>query len=348
MKLRTTCFLALLCGGLATDVSAQEWAQKMFKELSHDFGTVARGADTVYKFEITNLYKQPMNIVGVRTSCGCTTPTIENNVFKTHDKAYIVARFNTHSHLGEKSATLTVTFGAPYPAEVQLRVRGNIRGDVQFTPGAVEFGEIDEGQPSQKQVDVSYTGRESWEIIDVTNDNDNFEVELREVARGFGQVRYQLLVRLKGDLPVGYLKDQLTIVTNDGRPQHQRIPLYVGGQVRPEFSVLPENLVLGEVQPGEEVVKKLVVRGRQPFKIVDVVCGDDAFEFKTDPTAKTLHFVEVRFRAGAAGTMKTPIRIITDRGNNRGATCVASAVVADPAASDEVRETAKPVVDERR
>ena len=231
---------------------------------------------------------------------------------------------------------------------MQLRVQGNIRGDVQFTPGAVEFGEVDEGQPSEKRIDVSYTGRESWEIIDVTNDNDNFEVELQEMARGYGQVRYQLLVRLKGDLPAGYIKDQLTIVTNDGRREHQRIPLYVGGQVRPEFSVLPTNLVLGEVKPGDEIVKKLVVRGRQPFKIVDVECGNDAFEFKTDPTAKTLHFVEVKFRAGATGTMKTPIRITTDRGNNRGATCVASAIVADPAAGDSVRETAKPVVEERR
>lgn len=347
---KTACLAAIFSSCLASNLSAQEWAQKMFKELSHDFGTVARGADTVYRFELTNLYKQTMNVVGVRTSCGCTTPTIENNVIKTHEKAYIVAKFNTHSHVGQKGATLTVTFGAPYPAEVQLRVHGNIRGDVVFTPGAIEFGEVDEGQSRAQEIDVSYAGRDSWEIIDVTNDNDNFEVELKETARGAGRVAYKLLVRLNGDLPVGYLKDQLTIVTNDGRTDHQRIPLYIGGRVRPEFSVTPENLVLGQVKAGEQVVRRIVVRGKQPFKIIDVDCGDECFEFKTDPTAKSLHFVEVRFRADKAGELRAPIRIITDRGNNRGATCVASAIVAKlPAAEDDVaRQTAKPVVEGRR
>ena len=133
---------------------AQEWAEKMFSKLDHDFGTVARGADTVYRFEITNLYKQDMHITGVRSSCGCTSPTIENPIIKTHEKAYIVARFNTRTHVGQKGATLTVTFGAPYSAEVQLHVHGNIRSDVVFNPGAIEFGEVNEGEPKEQKVTV--------------------------------------------------------------------------------------------------------------------------------------------------------------------------------------------------
>lgn len=351
MKSKIVVSFALLLTSLSGGADAQEWAQKMFNKLNHDFGAVARGADTVYKFEVTNLYKQTMNIVGVRTSCGCTTPTIENNTIETHGKAYIVCRFNTHlNHVGQKGATVTVTFGAPYPAEVQLRVSGYIRGDVVFTPGAVEFGEVDEGQGRTQEIDVTYAGRETWEIIDVTNDNSNFEVELKETGRGRGRVGYKLLVRLNEDLPVGYVKDQLTIVTNDHRAEHQRIPLFVAGKIRPEFSVTPENLVLGKIKPGEVVTRRIVVRGKEPFKIVDVDCGDDCFEFKTDPAAKSLHFVEVKFRAAAAGEMRTPIRIITDRGNNRGATCMVSAIVAGPADGDKdvVRETAKPVLGDRR
>src|SRR5262245_45815601 len=68
-------------------VSAQEWAEKMFNKTDHDFGTVARGADTVYRFEITNIYKQDMHVTGVRSSCGCTSPTVENPIVKTHEKA---------------------------------------------------------------------------------------------------------------------------------------------------------------------------------------------------------------------------------------------------------------------
>jgi hypothetical protein len=324
----------------------------MFPVKDHNFGTVARGADTVYKFEIVNPYKQDMILTGVRSSCGCTSPTLETAdgkppengqiVLKSHEKAYVVARFNTRTHIGQKGATLTVSLGGQYGGEVQLHVSGNIRSDIVFNPGAIEFGEVSEGEMKEVRVSVNYAGRSDWEIVDVTNDNDHFEVELLEANRTGGKVTYDLIVRLKNNLPAGTVKDQLTVVTNDSRAENQRIPLIVSGNVRSEFSVTPAQLVLGEMEPGAQVTKKIVVRGKEPFKIVDVDCGEDCFEFKKDSDeAKKIHIVDVTFRAGEApGKLQTPIRIVTDR-DNRGATCVASATVVPAApAATPVGETA--------
>jgi hypothetical protein len=323
-------------GLAAATAHGQTWADKMFNTLDHDFTTVARGADTVYRFEVTNLYKQDMILMGVRSSCGCTSPSIESApgvpadsvTLKTHEKAYIAARFNTRTHVGQKGATLTVTFGGSYPAEVQLHVHGYIRSDIVFNPGSIEFGEVNEGEPKDQRVQVMYAGRGDWQITDVTNDNDNFEVELQEAERTAGKVTYNLLVRLKPNVPAGFVKDQLTVITNDSRPENQRIPLIVSGHVRPEFSVQPSMLVLGELPPGAHVTRKIVVRGKDPFKIMDVDCGEDCFDFKKDnDEAKKVHFVEVTFKAGEhPAKIETPIRIKTDR-ENRGASLVASATV---------------------
>lgn len=321
-------------------LQAQEWAEKMFNTLEHDFGTVARGADTVYRFEITNLYKQPMNILGVRSSCGCTSPTIENNTIKTYEKAYLVAKFNTHRFTGLHGATLTVSFGAPFPAEVQVRVHGNIRGDVVFTPGAVEFGKVDEGEIREQQINVSYAGRADWKVIDVTNDNDYFEVEMEELPRTRDKASYNLLIRLKDSVPVGFIKDQLTIVTNDRRSDSQRIPLFVGGHVVPEISVTPETLVLGNVKAGEPVTKKVVVRGKKPFKILDVNCGDNCFNFNTDEESKTLHLVEITYRPGdQPGPVKVPVTITTDRPNRKAGLTVSAQVIAEPTDPPSQAET---------
>ncbi|RIK70457.1 MAG: hypothetical protein DCC67_20725, partial [Planctomycetota bacterium] len=333
----------LMVLGWAPLTGAQEWAEKMFKKLDHDFGAVARGADTVYKFEVVNIYKQDMTLSGVRSSCGCTSPSLEGPngpvpegasvTLKSHEKAYVVARYNTRTHVGQKGATLTVTFGPPYTAEVQLRVHGLIRGDIVFSPGAVEFGEVNEGQPAEQKLIVNYAGRPDWEIVDVTNDNDNFEVELSERERSGGRVSYELIIRLKPNVPAGYVKDQLTVVTNDTRAYNQRIPLFISGSIRPEFSVTPAQLVLGELKPGQTVTRKIIVRGREPFKILDVNCGDNCFVFKKDDELKTVHFVEVTFTAGEQpGKLQTPIHIVTDR-NNRQATCLASATVTAPPAA---------------
>ena len=328
--------LVCLAGPLVGQVAAQEWAERMFNKVEHDFGTVARGASTVYRFEVTNLYKQEMNITGVRSSCGCTSPTVENGKFKTYEKAYIVAKFNTHTFTGRHGATLTITFGAPYRAEVQVRVHGNIRGDVVFEPGAIQFGTIDEGTTKEQQISVNYAGRQSWKIVDVTNDNDHFEVELQETYRGAGKVSYGLLVRLKDNLPAGYVKDQLTVVTNDSRSETQRIPLFVEGRVIPEISVTPANLALGDIPADKPITKKVVVRGKKPFRITEISSSDERFTFNTDEESKILHFVEVTYNPSAvAGTVKLPVQISTDRGPNRGAVLTVSANIKEP-----VEETA--------
>ncbi len=336
----------LLATMLPAPVSAQQWAEKMFNKLDHDFGTVARGAETVYRFEITNLYKQPMHITSVSSSCGCTSPTIENAKFGTYEKAYIVAKFNTHlNHTGRKGATLTVRFAPPYQAEVQIRVHGNIRGDVVFSPGAVQFGSVDQGVAKEQRIHVSYAGRSNWQILDVTNDNNHFEVELQEISRNGGRVSYDLLIRLKDSLPPGYVKDQLTVVTNDNLADSQRIPLFVEGSIVPEVSVKPEALVLGNVELGKPITKKLIVRGKNPFRILDVQCGDGCFSFKTDEDSKTLHFVELTFTPhDRSGDVKVPVKITTDLGPNRGATLIVSAKVlaTEPAPTVTPASTTKP------
>lgn len=318
----------------------------MFNKLEHNFGTVARGADTVYRFEVTNIYKEPMQIVDVRSSCGCTSPSVENPEIDTHETAYIVAKFNTHTNfIGRHGATLTVRFGGEFPAEVQVRVHGNIRGDVVFQPGAVQFGNVAEGEIHQQRISVNYAGRSDWRITDVTNDNDHFEVELEETERSGGRISYDLIVRLKDTVGAGYVKDQLTVVTNDSRQENRLIPLFVEGRVIPEISLTPESLVLGDVTPGEPIVKKVVVRGRKPFRILEVDCPSESFEFQVEDSVKAVHLVEITYTPRPTpGPVEVPVVISTDRGSKRGTTLrvTANVVEVPPEAQTRAASSAPP------
>ena len=328
--------LGLVACLLPAVVQAQEWPKKMFETLEHDFGTVARGSDTVFKFEITNKFVEDIHITGVRSSCGCTTPSIEGDkLLKTYEKAYVVAKFNTRTFTGYHSATLTISIDKPYPAQVQVRVFGNIRGDVVFEPGSINFGTVDQGSEHEKKVRVRYAGRSGWDITDVVTSNDSsdyYAVELNNLQRQGGVVRYELVVRLKESAPAGYLKDQLILVTNDSN--NPRIPLDIEGRVTPEISVMPENWVLGDVEPGGEVPKKLIVRGKTPFTITQIE-GDDCFSFDYADEAKTTHVVSVNFKAGPeSGQFKKQILIHTNLGETYKVACIAYANIleATPAA----------------
>ena len=152
--------LIFLAAGLScSPLLAQTWARKMLETTEHDFGTVARNSKTEFEFKLTNIYVDDVHIAHVRSTCGCTTPRITKQTLKTYEQGSIVARFNTDKFLGQKGATLTVTIDRPYPATVQLHVRGDIRGDFVVKPGSVGFGSVDQGKAFVQTVSITSPGR---------------------------------------------------------------------------------------------------------------------------------------------------------------------------------------------
>src|SRR2546423_15301678 len=60
----------------AQTVEVRSWAEKMFKDgVSHDFGSVPRGAQLQHRFTMTNPYAVPLEVTITRISCGCVTAT---------------------------------------------------------------------------------------------------------------------------------------------------------------------------------------------------------------------------------------------------------------------------------
>jgi hypothetical protein len=304
----------VFAGGLllaSHGAAAQEWARKMFEETSHDFGAVARGAKVEHRFVFKNIYKEDIHISSVRSSCGCTEPEVTKHTLKTHETAEVVAVYNTRAFTGSKSATLTLTIDQPYYGEVQLHVGGYIRTDVVLHPGEVEFGTVSQGAAAEKKIAVKYAGRDDWQIVGVQSHNPHITGEVKETARGGGQVHYDLIVRLAEGAPSGYLNDTLVLNTNDRRAT--TVPVQIQARVASELSVSPASLFMGVLKPGQKVTKKLVVRGVQPFRIVDVKCEDKCFEFETEADTKPLHLIPVTFVAGnKPGKVTQTIKIETD------------------------------------
>jgi len=311
--LRAAALAALVVASGAAPAAAQEWARKMFTVTSHNFGTVAKGSKTEYRFVFRNVYNEDLHVVGVRTSCGCTSPTVTKKDLKTHETAEVVATFNTRTFQGQHGATLTVTFDKPFYAEVQLRVAGNIRGDVTFDPPFVDLGTVDLGKGSERQVRVTRLGSVPWEIKDVRSANANFEVSLSKPTREGGRTIYDLTTRLKPGTPAGYVKGQLIIVTND--PRATQIPMDVEGRVVAEVTVSPQLLALGQVPAGQTVTKNVVIRANREFKITGVFCSDGCLTCEPKTTAARVHILPVTFQAGdAVGKVERELRIATDLG----------------------------------
>ncbi len=302
-----------LCAGAAT-ASAQQWADQMFSQRSHDFGSVPRSAKVEHEFVITNLYKDDVHIAGVRSSCGCTQPRILKDTLKTHEKGSIIAAFNTHAFSGQRSARVTVTIDRPKWAEVVLDVHGYIRTDLTLEPSEVNLGSVAEGQTADRKILITHYGNSNWRITDAKASSPYLEPSLREVSRSGGRVSYELAVKLDDQTPAGYLRDQLTLATND---RSGDVPVMVEGRVVAPLTVSPAALMIGSVVPGQKLTRQIVIKGTQPFTVLDVQCDDPSFAFNFDAarTPKPVHLVPVTYTAGnTVGKFTRKIEFITDLG----------------------------------
>ncbi|HEX4146761.1 MAG TPA: DUF1573 domain-containing protein [Pirellulales bacterium] len=320
-----TLLLSLVFATIGHAQDPQEWAVKMFDATKFDFGPVARGAKSQHRFKIKNIYEQDVHIAGVRSSCNCTAPQVTKSDLSTWETGEIVAEFNTRQFIGQKSAVVTVTFDKPRYAEVQLHVTGFIRSDVVLQPGEINFGTVDVGTSHEERVQISYAGREDWSLTDVRSADPNLRLQLVDMGRGRGQKAYELVVRLSRNAPVGYIKDQVTLLTND--VQNPEIPIDVEGRVVSEIAISPATVFMGVVQPGQVVSKQLIVRGKRPFRIVGIKCDDASFALEIDDEPRVVHKLSVIFTAGEhEGKVSQQIGLETDGGSTPTLTAYAQVV----------------------
>ncbi len=326
---------ALLALAPFSMASAQTWAEKMFAETSHNFGSVARGALAEHQFVIKNIYGEEIHVRGVRSSCGCTTPRVIRNTLAPGEQTAVVAHFNTDTFSGQRGAKLTVTFDKPYYAEVQVEVYGYIRTDVVVSPGQVAFGSVDQGSMAAKKVTVNYIGRSNWKILEARSASPYLTANVREMSRGGSQVSYELSVELADNAPSGYLNDQVTLVTNDQRTE--KVPVTVSAIIASEVTVSPSNVLLGNLQPGQTVTKQNVVRAKKPFTIRALVGSDPSFSYEANDEAKQVHLIPVTITAPTKpGKILQKIVVETNDGPNAKAELTIHGQVVTPLAAGKL------------
>jgi len=302
----------------ASTLPAQDWAQKLLSTTTHDFGSVAKGAKAEYAFIITNNLQDDVHIASVRASCGCTTPSIANDkrTLKAYEQGAIIAHLNSDTYVGQRAATLTVTFDQPYYAEAQLQIRALVHTDILMEPTSLQFGVVEQGKAKEARVRLYRADYPNWQIgSNVELSDPNLQGEVVLLARQGSQVWYDLKVRLAPTASPGYISDRAILTTND--PSTRQMPVQIEGQVRPSVAVSPADLFLGVMRAGQKVTKPLVVRADKPFRIKSVTGDKASFEI-ADPSgeeARPVHVVRVTFVAGAEiGKVVKTIQIATDIG----------------------------------
>jgi Protein of unknown function (DUF1573) len=281
------CGLALVVSGSRVALAQGQgqfdplWADKLFEKLEHDFGIVPSNADLKFRIKITNHYKQTVNIAGVASSCGCTAGKLAKNTLASEESTYIDLSMDTRRFRGLKETKVTVTFNQPLFANVVIQVKAFINPDLMLNPGAAEFGSIPKGSDRALKMAVSFNGRGQFSIKDATCKNPNVVAKLVDLRQNPFNQQYELHVTIKGATPLGDLREQVILTTDD--PNQRSVPVLVEAKVEPEFTVSPELVSFGTMSPGERKAINIVVRSntKKPFSIEKIESEKTAGVFET-------------------------------------------------------------------
>lgn len=275
------------------------WAERTLSELKHDFGTVARGADARHTITVTNVYEEDLRLLNVGTTCGCTAAKPDKDLLKTGEVARIEVQMNTVKFQRQKNSNVDVTFsftdkqGLNASKKVRIPISAYIRPDVLIEPGGVNFGSVDVGAGAEQRVSVSYTGRSNWSIRGVSTGSPYLTAEAVETARRFGTVKYDLVVRVSPEAPLGVLRDKIMLQTTDAV-----VPVLVEAKVEPDIVVTPSIVTLGkQLKPGEEKTYTVVLKGRKPFAIEKIECDSEyeCFKVRLSTERKIVHVLPLTF-----------------------------------------------------
>jgi hypothetical protein len=305
-------YCLVVAAGLAVSAPAVagSWADGLFDELSHDFGSVPRGPTLNHPFKVVNNTKGPVVISGVRVSCGCTSATALKSVLQPGEETTVVAKMDTSRFIGVKSVTIFVTFSQPALEEVRLWVQANARTDFNLSPDTLALGQVKRGDTPSAATTITFYGAQA-QITDLKSESNYVQTAVKQVKNDAGQMAYELSAKLRSDAPVGRWYTDVWLKTNNPELPQIRVPLTV--EIESALTVSPEAVALGPVAVNGESERRVILRGVKPFKITEVQGTDDQLAVR-DSTgeSKPVHVLTVKLKPSAPGDLSRSLKVITD------------------------------------
>jgi hypothetical protein len=117
-------FLFLFTVVLSLTAAGQDIAVITFDSLTIDYGTIVKGADGIRQFKFTNTGTSELEIMQVRSSCGCTIPKKPDAPIAPGALDIIEVKYDTN-RVGPIRKTITVASNASVPM-VALKIKGEV------------------------------------------------------------------------------------------------------------------------------------------------------------------------------------------------------------------------------
>ena len=238
------------------------------EELLYDFGFAEHQQTITHTFLLKNIGKQPIDILDVQASCTCTAVLLSETTVLPNQTAEIAAKFDTQYRRGRQTATVKVNTNDPHTPVIHFTLTGIVAGLAEIVPNNLHLKTISNQESIEKTLEIYDPGDGRLKVKRVQSSSPFIQTKIQHIYKE-GLVA-KIFVTIKPGLPVGELKEKLTLLTEGYR--YPQVEVLVMGKVVGAIRLDPEQFFIGLVKTGEVVRRSVRLRknGTPDLKILRI------------------------------------------------------------------------------
>jgi hypothetical protein len=250
-----------------SEAAAEEKAPRLtIVEPVKDYGTIPKGEQLNWTFEVKNTGTSDLQVIAARPSCGCTVADFDK-IIKPGGTGKVAAHVDTTNFTGPIAKAITLETNDPSNPQSQLTIHAIVKPYVEAHPaGFVRFNML-KGDTEDQYVTLYSEEEAPFEIVKIESPQPWIKVDAKKIddekllapnVGRKGQAQYLLKVEAGGpDAKIGPIADKVHIVTNSTHsPDYW---LTVTGVVRPPFRVEPTGVNFGQVAPSDPAATRSIL-----------------------------------------------------------------------------------------
>jgi hypothetical protein len=124
------------------------------QEQTIDFGTVNSGTTVKAEINFTNQGNAPLEIKKLKTSCGCMTGSLVQNIYQPGQTGNIEIAYKTKNRKGPTKGYVIISSNDPQQPNVKVNLKANVIQLIETKPASLIFSDLKPGQRMSKSIQV--------------------------------------------------------------------------------------------------------------------------------------------------------------------------------------------------
>lgn len=232
-----------------------------FEKTVHDFGQMYIGQKGECEFQFKNAGSGLLEISSIKTTCGCTVPTLAKKQYQPGEDGIIKIKYSGQSRPGSVTKSIYVNTNDTENPKVKLMIKAKVVPHIEVSPSELCFSE---GQENVAAQDITLKSRDGgvFAITGFTSTNNVISIEFDpNVSASY------FAFKPKVDMKKLKWNQDGTIKIKLSHPKQHSVDIHY--ETLSRFEIQPTSLLLNKIEPGQSQTKQILIKSTngEPFKI---------------------------------------------------------------------------------